>query len=75
MGVPIGMVIDSRGPRPAVIVGSLLLGLGYFPIKQAFDAGSGSVALMCFVSYLTGFGGCMAFNAAVVRTKAQSLVP
>ena len=69
MGVPIGMVIDSKGPRPAVIAGAILLGLGYYPIKQAFDSGKGSVALLCLVSYLTGLGGCMAF-AAAVKTSA-----
>jgi hypothetical protein len=69
MGIPIGMVIDSKGPRPAVVVGSILLGFGYFPIKQAFDVGSGSVALMSLFSYLTGLGGCMAF-AAAVKTSA-----
>ncbi len=68
-GVPIGMFVDHRGPRPAVLAGSLLLGLGYFPIQRAFDAGSGSVALMCVFSYLTGLGGCMAF-AAAVKTSA-----
>ncbi|KAI1805229.1 MFS general substrate transporter [Daldinia bambusicola] len=65
MGVPVGMFVDSKGPRPAVIVGSFLLGLGYFPLHQAYDAGQGSVPWMCFVSYLTGLGGCMAFAAAV----------
>jgi len=70
MGVPIGMVIDAKGPRPAVMLGSFLLGLGYYPIKLAFDAGAGSVAWMCVVSYLTGLGGCMAFMAAV---KASAL--
>ncbi|OTB03312.1 hypothetical protein M426DRAFT_321881 [Hypoxylon sp. CI-4A] len=69
MGVPVGMFVDSRGPRPAVIVGAILLGLGYFPLHQAYDAGHGSVAWMCFVSYLTGLGGCMAF-AAAVKTSA-----
>ncbi|OTB19845.1 hypothetical protein K445DRAFT_313621 [Daldinia sp. EC12] len=65
MGVPVGMFVDSKGPRPAVIVGAFLLGLGYFPLHQAYDAGQGSVPWMCFVSYLTGLGGCMAFAAAV----------
>ncbi|KAI1377555.1 MFS general substrate transporter [Hypoxylon crocopeplum] len=69
MGVPVGLFVDSKGPRPAVIVGSILLGLGYFPLHQAYDAGHGSVAWMCFVSYLTGLGGCMAF-AAAVKTSA-----
>lgn len=69
MGVPIGMFIDTRGPRPAVIAGSILLALGYFPLRQAFEKGSGSVVFLCLVSYLTGLGGCMAF-AAAVKTSA-----
>ncbi|CAK7198271.1 hypothetical protein SEUCBS139899_000931 [Sporothrix eucalyptigena] len=69
MGVPIGMFIDTKGPRPAVIAGSILLALGYFPLRQAFEKGSGSVAFLCLVSYLTGLGGCMAF-AAAVKTSA-----
>ncbi|CAK7565491.1 MAG: hypothetical protein SEPTF4163_003408 [Sporothrix epigloea] len=69
LGVPIGIFIDTRGPRLAVIAGSFLLALGYFPLRQAFDSGSGSVAFLCFVSYLTGLGGCMAFGAAV-KTSA-----
>lgn len=69
LGVPTGILIDTRGPRPFVIVGAVLLGLGYFPIKQAFDAGSGSIPTLCFFSFLTGFGGCMAF-AASIKTSA-----
>lgn len=69
MGVPIGMFIDTRGPRPAVIAGSILLALGYFPLRQAYVKGSGSVTFLCLVSYLTGLGGCMAF-AAAVKTSA-----
>ncbi|KAJ2969805.1 hypothetical protein NUW58_g9889 [Xylaria curta] len=69
MGVPIGMFIDSRGPRPAVLAGSLLLGLGYLPLQRAYDAGQGSVPWLSFASFLTGLGGCMAFNAAV-KTSA-----
>ncbi|KAF2973350.1 hypothetical protein GQX73_g28 [Xylaria multiplex] len=69
MGVPIGMFVDSRGPRPAVLVGSFLLGLGYLPIQRAYDAGKGSVPWLSFASFLTGLGGCMAF-AAAVKTSA-----
>lgn len=69
MGVPVGMFVDHRGPRPAVIAGSILLGLGYFPLHQAYDSGSGSVPLLCLFSYMTGLGGCMAF-AASVKTSA-----
>jgi hypothetical protein len=69
MGVPVGMFVDNRGPRPAVIAGSILLAAGYFPLHQAYDAAAGSVPLLCFFSYLTGLGGCMAF-AASVKTSA-----
>lgn len=69
VGVPVGLFIDNRGPRPAVIVGSSLLGLGYLPIRTAYETSSGSVFLMCLCSFLVGAGGCMAF-AAAVKTSA-----
>jgi hypothetical protein len=69
MGIPIGMVVDARGPRIAVVVGAILLGLGYFPLHLAYDSGSGSVSLLCLYSFFTGMGGCAAF-AASVKTSA-----
>jgi MFS family permease len=69
MGIPVGLFIDMKGPRPAVIFGAVMLALGYFPLHQAYDAGSGSVPLMCMYSLFTGFGGCAAFNAAI-KTSA-----
>jgi len=69
MGIPIGIFVDTRGPRPAVIVGSILLALGYFPLRQAYVKGSGSMFLLCLYSFFTGFGGCAAF-AAAVKTSA-----
>lgn len=68
-GVPVGMFVDHRGPRPAVLIGSILLAIGYFPLHQAYDSASGSVATLCFFSYLSGLGGCTAFSAAV-KTSA-----
>ncbi|KAI1120884.1 MFS general substrate transporter [Nemania abortiva] len=69
MGVPVGMFIDSRGPRPAVLAGAVLLGIGYLPLERAYDAGQGSVPWLSLASFLTGLGGCMAF-AAAVKTSA-----
>lgn len=69
VGLPVGILVDKKGPRPAVLLGSIMLALGYFPLHQAYDRGSGSVALMCFFSFLTGLGGCTAF-AAAVKTSA-----
>ncbi|KAI9736066.1 MAG: hypothetical protein M1818_006242 [Claussenomyces sp. TS43310] len=68
-GIPVGIFVDKRGPRPAVIVGSLLLALGYFPLRQAYIRGAGSMFLLCLYSFFTGFGGCAAF-AAAVKTSA-----
>ena len=65
LGVPVGIFIDSRGPRPAVLGGSVLLAVGYFPLHQAYDSASGPVPLLCFFSFLSGLGGCTAFAAAV----------
>jgi hypothetical protein len=69
MGIPIGIFVDTRGPRPAVIVGSILLAAGYFPLRQAYVRGQGSVPLLCFFSACTGLGACAAF-AAAIKTSA-----
>ncbi|KAJ2898862.1 hypothetical protein MKZ38_003621 [Zalerion maritima] len=68
-GIPVGWLIDGKGPRPGVLLGSVLLGLGYFPLHQAYDIASGSVALLCVFSFMSGLGGCLAFQGAV-KTSA-----
>ncbi|KXJ92303.1 major facilitator superfamily domain-containing protein [Microdochium bolleyi] len=68
-GIPTGMFVDAKGPRPAVVVGSILLLVGYYPLHTAYEAGSGSVPFLCLCSLLTGLGGCGAF-AAAVKTSA-----
>lgn len=65
MGIPVGIFVDNKGPRPAVIAGALLLGVGYFPLRQAYVSGQGSLAALCFYAVCTGFGSCSAFAAAV----------
>ncbi|KAG6001404.1 hypothetical protein E4U21_004396 [Claviceps maximensis] len=72
LGVPVGIFVDRRGPRPFVLIGALLLVAGYFPLHTAYNHGvfdSGSIAALCFFSFLTGLGSCMAF-AAAVKTSA-----
>lgn len=69
LGIPIGILIDTKGPRPAVVIGCLLLGTGYFPLHQAYNRGSGSVPLLCLFSLMSGLGGCAAF-AASIKTSA-----
>lgn len=69
MGIPVGILVDTKGPRPAVIMGALLLALGYFPLHQAYDRGSGWLPLLCIFSLFTGLGGCATFSAAI-KTSA-----
>jgi len=33
-GIPLGYMIDTRGPRPGVFIGTFALGGGYYPIKK-----------------------------------------
>lgn len=68
-GLPVGILVDKKGPRPAVLLGSIMLAVGYFPLYQAYNSGSGSIALMCLFSFLSGLGGCTAF-AAAIKTSA-----
>jgi nitrate/nitrite transporter NarK len=69
LGIPLGMMVDAKGPRIAVILGAFLLALGYFPLHRAYEKGSGPVPLLCVFSILTGVGGCSAFSAAI-KTSA-----
>ena len=69
LGIPVGMIVDSKGPLIAVTVGAFLLGAGYFPLHMAYDRGSGSMPLLCLFSFFTGLGGCAAF-AAAIKTSA-----
>ncbi|KAL1842624.1 hypothetical protein VTJ49DRAFT_4672 [Mycothermus thermophilus] len=68
-GIPVGLFVDHRGPRPAVLAGALCLGIGYAPFRAAYETASGSVPILCFFAFLTGLGACMAF-AAAVKTSA-----
>lgn len=33
-GIPLGMLVDSRGPRPGIVLGAVALGMGYFSIYR-----------------------------------------
>lgn len=37
MGIPVGMLVDHKGPRPAVLLGAIALALGYIPIYRGGD--------------------------------------
>ncbi|PBP24743.1 putative major facilitator superfamily transporter protein [Diplocarpon rosae] len=69
LGIPVGILVDAKGPRLALIMGALLLGGGYFPLHRAYDQGSGPLPLLCMFSFFTGLGGCAAF-AAAIKTSA-----
>ncbi|EGX94663.1 MFS transporter, putative [Cordyceps militaris CM01] len=67
LGPLVGMFVDhpAVGSGPAVLLGAVLLGVGYFPLHRAYDNAAGSVPVLCFFSYLTGMGSCLGFFAAV----------
>ncbi|PQE29135.1 major facilitator superfamily transporter protein [Rutstroemia sp. NJR-2017a BBW] len=69
MGIPIGLLVDGKGPRPAVLLGMVLLAAGYFPLYRAYIQGSGWLPLLCLYSLLTGLGGCAAFVGSM-KTSA-----
>ncbi|KAK4631301.1 hypothetical protein CLAFUW4_02405 [Fulvia fulva] len=73
MGIPGGILIDSRGPRWGVAMGCVCLSLGYFPLKSAYDNGAGSmgVPMLCFFALMTGMGGCTAFSAAIKASASN----
>ncbi|GFF48820.1 hypothetical protein IFM47457_01454 [Aspergillus lentulus] len=72
-GIPLGLLTDARGPRLTTILGAITLGVGYYPIYQAYVHGEGSlgVAMLSFFSFLTGFGSCSSFSASI-KTAASN---
>ncbi|KAI5843277.1 major facilitator superfamily domain-containing protein [Tricharina praecox] len=66
-GIPSGMLVDNKGPRPPMLIGAVCLFLGYFPIHLAMLNGEGymSIPALCFFSTLTGVGSCCAFGGAL----------
>ncbi|KAL8826350.1 MAG: hypothetical protein Q9170_007439 [Blastenia crenularia] len=70
-GIPVGMLVDHKGPRPGVIMGGGLMTVGYFSIHRAYESGPGSIALpwLCFFAFMTGIGGASAFSGSI-KTSA-----
>ncbi|KAI4095776.1 MAG: hypothetical protein LQ339_007139 [Xanthoria mediterranea] len=70
-GIPVGILVDSKGPKPGVVLGGSLLGSGYFALHRAYEGGPGSIALpwLCFFNFLTGVGGVSAFSGSI-KTSA-----
>ncbi|KAL5374122.1 hypothetical protein DPSP01_012183 [Paraphaeosphaeria sporulosa] len=66
-GIPVGMITDRKSPRLAALIGVFALFAGYYPIRIAYDDGAGSmsVAILSFCSFLSGVGSCSAFQAAM----------
>ena len=36
-GVPIGLLVDMKGPRPGALFGAVLLGAGYFLLYRGME--------------------------------------
>ncbi|EEH05885.1 conserved hypothetical protein [Histoplasma capsulatum G186AR] len=72
-GIPVGLLIDSKGPRPGMLLGIVALGAGYFPMHRAYVSGKGSfgVPALCFFMLLTGVGSSCGFSGAI-KTAASN---
>ncbi|KAL8693734.1 MAG: hypothetical protein Q9218_001479 [Villophora microphyllina] len=66
-GIPVGILVDTKGPQPGVIIGGGLLASGYFGSHRAFESGPGSIALpwLCLFAFMTGIGGASAFSGSI----------
>ena len=36
-GIPVGLFVDSKGPRPGVLFGAILMGLGYILLRKGIS--------------------------------------
>ncbi|MCJ1386702.1 hypothetical protein MMC17_009828 [Xylographa soralifera] len=70
-GIPIGLLVDAKGPKPGVFLGCAMLGIGYFALYSAYNDGPGVTGMpwLCLSGFLTGAGGCAAFSASI-KTSA-----
>ncbi|KAF2154431.1 MFS general substrate transporter [Myriangium duriaei CBS 260.36] len=67
VGIPVGLVVDNKGPRWATTMGVTCLVCGYFPLWSAYNKGPGqsSFFFLCLASLLTGIGSCSCFSGAI----------
>ena len=36
-GIPIGLLVDAKGPRPGALFGAVSLGVGYFSLYKGME--------------------------------------
>lgn len=67
MGLPGGLLIDTRGPRWGVLIGCIALAVGYFSLRGAYILGPGGVGVgwLCLYGLLTGVGSATGFTASL----------
>lgn len=66
-GIPFGILIDTKGPRWAILIGAVSLACGYFPLYSAYNKGPDSMSFgaLCLFGFLTGMGSCSAFAGSI----------
>ncbi|KAH8705172.1 putative MFS transporter [Talaromyces proteolyticus] len=66
-GIPTGILTDTRGPTITLLIGTVSLFLGYYPIYLAYEHGQGYMSLgpLCFFAWLFGLGGSASFSGAI----------
>lgn len=72
-GFPAGILIDRRGPRECIILGSVCILTGYYLIYRICESQASNLLGLCFSNILTGFG-CIILYFATLKA-AQSNFP
>lgn len=66
-----GVLIDHRGPRVSVRLGSILIFLGYSGLFYVYQNRISNLAIICVSAILTGFGSITAFFAVLKAAQAN----
>lgn len=73
-GVPLGYIIDQRGPRMTLIISGIFLFVGYGGIRAFYDGGEEGIFSiygvrgMAFAEFLTGVGSSAGLSSAANAT-------
>lgn len=70
-GLPAGLLIDSRGPQIAILVGSVFILLGYYSLSKIYEDKIASIALICVSMAFVGLGSITAYFSTLKAAQAN----
>lgn len=66
-----GVLTDNKGPRVSVMLGSILIFLGYLGLYYVYQNKVSNLLIICLSAVLTGFGSITAFFAVLKACQAN----